>query len=63
MNRLPHCRHCRSTMLITSSGLVCERGCGRIIPKSPTRLEALRRQYPELVVQCNPVERMKLSSY
>jgi hypothetical protein len=50
-------------MLITWSGLVCQRGCGRIIPKSPGHLETLRRQYPELVVKCTPVERMKLASY
>lgn len=63
MNRPRRCRHCRSTMLITWSGLVCQRGCGRIIPKSPGHLETLRRQYPELVVKCTPVERMKLASY
>ena len=50
-------------MLITWSGLVCHRGCGRIIPESLRRLQALRRQYPELVVKCNPVERMKLASH
>jgi hypothetical protein len=49
-------------MLIAWSGLVCENGCGRLFAVKESERLQLRRSFPELVIECVPVSKMKLSS-
>ena len=57
------CPHCEGRMLIAWSGLVCENGCGRLQYASQPEREELRRNFPELVIECVPVSKMKVCSY
>ena len=53
------CKHCKGRLLIGQSGLICEGGCGGIVPtvqvQTPDgfmfpRLSQLRRAWPELAI-------------
>jgi hypothetical protein len=50
-------------MLIAWSGLVCENGCGRLYHVPQSERPQLRRSFPDLVIECVPVSKMKLCSY
>ena len=50
-------------MLIVTSGLVCENGCGRIVPVRTDELDQLRQRHPHSVIRCTPVSQMILYSY
>jgi hypothetical protein len=43
---LMKCRECGSFMLICSTGLVCNKGCGKIVLPYPWKLSELRRAWP-----------------
>ena len=57
------CPDCEGRMLIAWSGLVCENGCGRLYYVPQPERQQLRRSFPELVIECIPVSKMKLYSY
>ena len=57
------CPDCQGRMLIAWSGLVCENGCGRLYYVPQPERQQLRRSFPELVIECVPVSKMKVSSY
>ncbi len=57
------CPECEGRMLIASAGLVCENGCGRLLYFSTSERQQLCRSFPELVIECVPVSKMKLYSY
>ena len=57
------CPDCEGRMLIAWSGLVCEHGCGRLYYTSQPQRDELRRGFPDLVIECVPVSKMKLCSY
>ena len=48
-------------MLIAWSGLVCENGCGRLHNLRQSDRQRLQRNFPDLVIECVPVSKMKLS--
>jgi hypothetical protein len=49
--------------MIAWSGLVCENGCGRLYYVGEPERQQLRRSFPNLVIECVPVSKMKLCSY
>ena len=57
------CPDCEGRMLIAWSGLVCENGCGRLYLVPQSQRQQLRRSFPDLVIECVPVSKMKLYSY
>jgi len=57
------CPDCEGRMLIAWSGLVCENGCGRLYYVPQSEQQELRRSFPDLVIECVPVSKMKLCSY
>ena len=57
------CPDCKGRMLIASAGLVCENGCGRLLYCSASERQQLCRSFPDLVIECVPVSKMKLHSY
>jgi len=57
------CPDCEGRMLIAWSGLVCENGCGRLLYFSTSERQQLCRSFPDLVIECVPVSKMKLYSY
>jgi hypothetical protein len=57
------CPDCEGRMLIAWSGLVCENGCGRLYYVPQSEQQELRRSFPDLVIECVPVSKMKLYSY
>ena len=57
------CPDCKGRMLIAWSGLVCENGCGRLYCFSTSERQQLCRSFPNLVIECVPVSKMKLCSY
>jgi hypothetical protein len=57
------CPDCKDRMLIASAGLVCENGCGRLIYCSTSQRQELCRSFPDLLIECIPVSKMKLNSY
>ena len=57
------CPDCEGRMLIAWSGLVCENGCGRLLYFSTSERQQLSRSFPDLVIGCVPVSKMKLYSY
>ena len=57
------CPDCEGRMLIAWSGLVCENGCGRLHYVGQPERQELRRRFPDLVIECVPVSKMKLYSY
>ena len=57
------CPDCDGRMLIAWSGLVCENGCGRLYYVPQSERPQLRRSFPDLVIECVPVSKMKLCSY
>jgi hypothetical protein len=57
------CPDCKGRMLIASSGLVCENGCGRLLYFSTSERQQLCRNFPDLVIECVPVSKMKIGSY
>ena len=57
------CPDCEGRMLIASAGLVCENGCGRLLYFSTSERQQLCRSFPDLVIECVPVSKMKLYSY
>jgi hypothetical protein len=62
-HKMPKCRRCRGRMLIASCSLVCENGCGRLQILPTSERQRLARAFPELVIECVPVSKMRLSSY
>ena len=59
----PTCPACGNRMLIAWSGLVCENGCGRLQNIDSSEREWMKCAFPELVIECVPVSKMRLSSY
>jgi len=57
------CPDCKGRMLIAWSGLVCENGCGRLHYVRKSDRQRLCRSFPDLVIECVPVSKMKLYSY
>ena len=57
------CPDCEGRMLIAWSGLVCENGCGRLYYVRQSERQQLSRSFPDLVIECIPVSKMKLYSY
>ena len=57
------CPDCAGRMLIAWSGLVCENGCGRLLYMRESERQQLCRSFPDLVIECVPVSKMKLYSY
>ena len=57
------CPDCEGRMLIAWSGLVCENGCGRLLYFSTSERQQLSRRFPDLVIECIPVSKMKLYPY
>jgi hypothetical protein len=57
------CPECDGRMLIAWTGLVCENGCGRLLYFSTSERQQLCRSFPDLVIECVPVSKMKLYSY
>ena len=57
------CRRCQGRMLIASCSLVCENGCGRLRILPTSERQRLARAFPELVIECVPVSKMRVSSY
>ena len=57
------CPDCEGRMLIAWSGLVCENGCGRLLYFSTSERQQLCRSFPDLVIECVPVSKMKFYSY
>ena len=57
------CPDCEGRMLIASTGLVCENGCGRLLYVSTSERQQLCRCFPDLVIECVPVSKMKVCSY
>jgi len=57
------CPDCKGRVLIASSGLVCENGCGRLLYFSTSERQQLCRSFPDLVIECVPVSKMKVCSY
>ena len=57
------CPDCEGRMLIAWSGLVCENGCGRLLYMRQSERQQLSRSFPDLVIECVPVSKMKLCSY
>jgi hypothetical protein len=49
--------------MIAWSGLVCENGCGRLHYVGESERQQLRRSFPNLVIECVPVSKMKVCSY
>jgi hypothetical protein len=49
--KLMACKECGSMMLICQSGLVCEKGCGRIVDPYPWKLSELRRVWRNRTVE------------
>ena len=47
-------------MPIASAGMVCENGCGRLLDLSTSERRRLCCTFPELVVECVCVSKMKL---
>ncbi|MGA7702485.1 MAG: hypothetical protein WCB27_23045 [Thermoguttaceae bacterium] len=57
------CPECKARMLIASAGLVCENGCGRLLYVTDAERQELCRSFPDLVIECVPVSKMKVYSY
>jgi hypothetical protein len=57
------CPDCAGRMLIAWSGLVCENGCGRLLYVSASERQQLCGSFPDLVIECVPVSKMKVCSY
>ena len=57
------CPDCAGRMLIAWSGLVCENGCGRLLYMRESARQRLCRSFPDLVIECVPVSKMKVCSY
>ena len=57
------CPDCEGRMLIAWSGLVCENGCGRLHYVRQSERQQLRRSFPDLVIECVSVSKMKLYLY
>ena len=57
------CPDCEGRMLIASAGLVCENGCGRLLYCSTSERQQLCCSFPDLVIECVPVSKMKVCSY
>ncbi len=53
------CPDCEGRMLIALAGLVCENGCGRLLDFSTSERQQLRRSFPELVIERDPLSKMK----